>query len=310
MAIAEIASENGGSITGAELRGLGLTSRRIEFLVAIGYLHRTRRDHFLVGHLAPSVRGDRHAKVRQAGAGAHLSSLAAIDHWGFLPWDTRTVDIVVPKRRRLVHGARLSIRPRLIELGGTTYEGTSVLKPEFAVFSACEHVNGSSIRRIIREGRYRKRLTLPALERVAALSSLPGVRRFRAELERWKSGDGGHDSHFELLVDQRLAPDVIHGSLANAELWIGGELIRPDRVWLRERIALESYGPPHDEPDQQRLDRMRVAALVADGFDVYIVHWLDFERAPAAAVAPVEAAVRRARASGSRAPTAGPRRGT
>ncbi len=296
LRLAELATLNGGSVTGAAIRALGITARQVDGLVANGVLHRTRRDHFLVGHTAPSLAGSRYSKVAQAGDGALLASIAAIDHWGFLPWDTDVTHIVVPKQRRPVEGAFVRVRPHLTKAAASECAGMPILAPEYAVFDACDHLDGSSIRRIIREGRFKKRLSIERLQQIAA-TSLRGVTRFRTALRLWDGGDNGHASAYELRVDRALGHDVLEGSLANPMVQVGGERLFPDRVWFDLRIAVECDGPPHDEPDQQRVDRVRRAALRVAGWDVHVVHWRDFERDPTSAVASAQYAVRRARSA-------------
>lgn len=125
--------------------------------------------------------------------------------------------------------------------------------------------------------------------------SVHGVVRLREALALWLDGDGGHDSLLEIKVNAALPADVLNGSTGNARLLIGGAVIVPDRVWRGLMIAAEYNGPPHDEPDQRRLDELRRAALTAAGWTVVVIHWKAFERDPIAAVAPLVHAVRCAR---------------
>ncbi len=294
--VAVLATATGGSISRPELAALGWSMHQISYAVKQGFLIRTRRGHYLVGHAALSREGRWNSLVRQAGEGALLGGEAAIELRGFLPWTTSDVDIVIPRGRRPVTGARTAIRPKLVELGATRELDIPVLSPECAVIHVSERRSPGQVVRLIREGRFRRRLDLDRLAHLAATPHLRGARTARNALERWYSGDSGEWSRFERIASRCLPADVRAGSRANAVILVGDEPITVDRVWDEVGICLEIDGPPHDEPDQQRIDRIRRAGLRGYSWDVHVAHWQLLERDPRAALESTISAVRRARA--------------
>lgn len=287
-----LATENGGSITSDELTCAGLSPDQIRALVAKGFLRRVRRGHYLVGHGALSRSSVWTFTTRQAGDDSFLAGAAALDSWGVLPWPSRDVEIVVPRRRRPVTGALVRVRPKLVDGGGVLHGRTPVLDLGPAIVSFAERASPTTVVRLIREAALKHQLDIARLDRLANTRYMRGGPTVRLALELREQGDAGLWSRYERMAQRALPADVLEGSVRNYDVPVPGGLINVDRVWIELGVCLEVDGPPHDDPAQARIDRIKRASLRTIGHSVHEVHWRDLERDPVAAVARVVEDVR------------------
>ena len=107
--IAEVAAQQHGLITSAQLHALGLGDGGIALRVRRGRLHRLHRAVYLVGYRAPSRRTLELGAVLATGPGSVLSHRSAARFWSLLPQPTGVADIDVtaigrkPQNRTGIH---------------------------------------------------------------------------------------------------------------------------------------------------------------------------------------------------------------
>ena len=99
--LAKLATRQNGVVTRAQLLGAGLTSSRIERLVASGVLVPVHRGVYRVGHAAPSVAATYTAAVLACGPDAVLCGRAAAHVQRLLPGRPPVPEVLVGRKRRI-----------------------------------------------------------------------------------------------------------------------------------------------------------------------------------------------------------------
>src|SRR4051812_38559181 len=97
-AVAEIAAEQHGVVSIAQLRAVGISDEAVRRRAEAGRLHRLHRGVYAVGHAADSWRKRWMAAALACGEGAVLSHMSAAALWGLLRTEEGPVDISVPHR--------------------------------------------------------------------------------------------------------------------------------------------------------------------------------------------------------------------
>jgi predicted transcriptional regulator of viral defense system len=94
--IAILAAEQEGVVSTAQLHWLGLDNAAIQRRARKGQLHRIYHGVYAVGHAAISLNGRFVAAVLACGAPSALSSYSAGTVDGYLTWDDRRPEVIVP----------------------------------------------------------------------------------------------------------------------------------------------------------------------------------------------------------------------
>jgi very-short-patch-repair endonuclease len=95
-AVAQIAANQHGVVSNAQLAGAGVGHRSISRRVQAGRLHRLHRGVYAVGHMRLSFEGRCVAAVLAVGKGAAVSHRSAAAIWGMLPPHSGPIDVTVP----------------------------------------------------------------------------------------------------------------------------------------------------------------------------------------------------------------------
>lgn len=98
--LAELAAQQWGVVSVAQLRALGLERAAVTRRVQAGRLHRLYRGVYAVGHARLGREGRWLAAVLACGPGAVLSHRSAAAHWGLLQTEQARIDVTAPRSRR------------------------------------------------------------------------------------------------------------------------------------------------------------------------------------------------------------------
>lgn len=284
--VAEIAMQGHGVVTSDQLRMAGYSKQEIRTMVDKAYLHRVRRGVYVVGHLALGDDARRMLAVRCAGDGAALTQFSAGRSWELTRRVDHVVDVVVPKQRRAVDGARLHVDARLPNDAFGTFRNVPIMSPTWTIVSLGSRLGPGDMTRVLREASYRQILDLSALVRICdGDEHRPGIPVLRKAIDLRMSGSAGYASRLERDLNRYVRGHAVVAPLPN--VMIAGRLdeYEVDMVWRALRICCEIDGPIHDDPDVRRDDRKRTADLEAAGWIVIRIHWTEWERDPAGAVA-------------------------
>jgi very-short-patch-repair endonuclease len=251
--VADLAAEQAGNVSVAQLRACGLSADAIKHRVRTGRLHRRHRGVYAVGHLAAPPFAREWAAVLACPA-AVLSHGTAAVLWGLLEADEAApVHVTLPGGRHHRDGIRVH-RARL-EPGDVRHRhGLPLTSPARTILDLAPQVTERLLadalaRRLVRPGDLRKSARLRGLLD-------PGPRLTRSEAER---------RLLAIVERARLPRPRTNARVAGFEL---------DAFWPHARLAVEVDGYAfHGSRTAFERDRRRDLALHAAGVRVLRVSW-------------------------------------
>jgi predicted transcriptional regulator of viral defense system len=291
--IAEVADRQHGVVSGRQLQALGLSESGISARVASGRLHPLFRGTFAVGHRIIGRHGRLLAAALASGDGAVISHGSAAELLGL--WNKRAVpvDVIAPgqRGRKIQHIRWHNVRrptPEEVEARNaipcTTVSRTLV--------DMAGRTSYTSLRRLVEQAAVLRQLEVREVDRVLAHGRRRGAPNLRAILEIWRT-----DERKPLLrspLEAKLLPILLESGVprpeCNVKLRIDdGELVEVDMLWRARRLVIEADGEEtHGTRGAFQLDRQRAQRLVAAGYRVAGVSWLQAENETAAVVARIK----------------------
>lgn len=272
-AIAEFATPRGGVVSRAELLGLGLSSRSVDYRLSCGRLHLLYRGVYAVGHRVVAPAGIRLAAVLAGGPGAVLSHRAAAALWGLRPDSRPKVEITVPRSRRpragleqhqavLADDEVVIVRHVPVTTVARTILDLAAVVPRHHVEKALKEAE--FLRVLDRQAvetlldRYPRRKGTPTLRTL--LDDGVDMRVTRSKLER----------RFLAFLTSAVLPQPE----TNVTLELNGTTFEIDCLWREQRIALElDSRSAHDTATAFEGDRKRDRALSVAGWRPIRVTW-------------------------------------
>jgi hypothetical protein len=181
--IAQIAVEQHGNVTTAELRALGLGKDAIRYAARTGRLYRVHRGVYAVGRppVTPFERAA--AAVLACGPRALLSHGSAMALWGFWKrWD-EPFEVVLAIDRR-PPGIRVHRCSTLLGRDADRQHGIRVTSPARTALDMAPRLKARALTRLINDGRRAHLLTLEDLDDVAGRNPThPGTPLLRPHLD-------------------------------------------------------------------------------------------------------------------------------
>ena len=263
--MAELAAKQGGVISTAQLRALGLNKGAIQVRVRRGQLHRVHRGVYAVGHPAISRHGQFWAAVLACGSGAVLSHFAAAVLWGLLKWDDRLIEVTVVgsggrgRPRLRIHRAR-SLHPH----DRDRQYGIPVTSPARTLLDlAGSNLSDKALRRAVRQAQALHLVSTPRSPSCSnARTATAGSRGSpRSIADGPAATESGHE---DVVLDLLLAAGFEH-PVVNGTLVVDGKPYRPDLRWPAQQLILEVDSGWHDGRLAQEDDAVRQADLEAIG---------------------------------------------
>lgn len=263
--VADIASEQRGLITTAELHEAGLGDGDIVYRVRAGRLHPLFRGVYRVGHRAIDRDAWFLGATLSVGPDSGLGFQTACQHYEV--WDGQVGEVHVVAPRRFRPQPRLQPHSVLTPLDFREVRGVRVVQPALAVvqFAAVTR-DPVAVRRVAREAQVAKLVTHDEL--LAACSAGGrGVKRLRAALTGGPSAtaNGGEDVALDLIRSCGLDP-LVQAPL----LGFVADFYLPEH-----RLVIEFDGRVHDIPVVRLQDDRRQAILEAAGLRVIRLRWVD-----------------------------------
>lgn len=271
--IAALAASQHGIVAAAQLRGLGLTPRQIEFRLHAGRLHAVERGVYAVGHARLTREGRWMASVLACGADAVLSHRAAAAHWGILPPTSGKIDVTLPRRtgRRGRKRIRVHRVAWLTDDERAVHEGIPLTTVARTVLDLAATLRRRSVERAVEESERRRLFDLAAVETLLERRARqPGTPLLRAVI------DGYRDEHLRTRQElERLFLALCEGHrIARPEV---NALVGPfevDFLWAEQRLVVECDGRDiHATRAAFERDRARDAWLTAHGLRVVRFTW-------------------------------------
>lgn len=291
--VSNLATRQGGAISRAQLRSLGVNDKTIDRLLA-GWLVMVHRGVFRLGRLTEA--GVLHAALLALGDEAALSHRSAAHEHGLLrKRRPAIVDVTVPTTRR----RRKGIRPHRSQLQPcdiTTRGGLRVTTVARTLLDVAPVLHEAALQATVDEARVQRRLNIPTIEAaIARADGHHGSGALRRALARHDPGRGRPIGDFERRAIAFLRDHGFPPYVRNFTVVVEGEPFTLDVVWLEHRVALELDGRRyHDSDPAFASDRRRSRRLAGAGWQVVRGTWEDLDDRPAELAADVWALLRAA----------------
>jgi Transcriptional regulator, AbiEi antitoxin/Protein of unknown function (DUF559) len=279
--VGRTATAQHGVISIDQLERAGLSKRAVSARAATGRYYRIHRGVYAVGHEAIGDRGRLLAALLACGEGAVISHGTAAAFWGILERWPALIDVIVPiETGRKVDGirARRCRFPNPDE--DTSIDGVRCTTVARTLVDLAGIVRRISLTRAVEAAAVQGHLDLPALDlALDAGKGRRGVRALRAIAAEWRTADD-RTSDVRSVFEARVLPALLRSGVppprCNEALCIDGRRLRPDFLWARERLIVETDGEAtHGTPVAFRRDRRRDQVFLAAGYRVARVTWSD-----------------------------------
>jgi predicted transcriptional regulator of viral defense system len=269
LALAELAEEQFGVVSLAQLRGLGLGDRGVRHRVRAGRMRRLHRGVYAVGHGVLRPEGRRLAAVLACGEGAVLSHVSAAAHWELVDSAAVRVDVTAPVTRAGIPGIRLH-RSRSLDARDTdTHRGIPITAVPRTLLDLATTVRSDRLERALAQAQrlqlYDHRAITDLLTRsnghrgtgaLAKATSREDPKWTRSELEAW---------FLTLVRDAGLPEPLVNSYLAAPD----HPRLEVDFYWPTHHLIVELDGwETHRTRAAFERDRARDAALTAAGWRV------------------------------------------
>ncbi len=262
-AIAELALNEHGVVTRAQLLELGVSRRAIEHRLAVGRLRLLFPGVYAVGHEALAPAGHELAAVMAVWPGAVAGFWSASVLHGVARWQGR-IHVVAEHDRRPRRGLTIH-RAALPQQEVTTVDGVPVTTVARTLLDMSGATDARHLRSMVKRAEYKKLISPMAL--VEILNRYPRRRGRRALAEivdGYALTTGPTLSPLEDDFIEFCARRNIPLPRTNVPMRIGGRSITVDCLWADARLAVELDGrDAHDRHFAFEDDRAREADIRA-----------------------------------------------
>ena len=265
--VCEIAARQHGVISRRGLLRLGLSPGQIKRLVVVRHLHTIHAGVYAVGHTNLSREGLWMAAVLAGGQTAVLSHHTAASLHRLIDAENVPLHVTAgPKGLRRpgihFHSSPLTADER------TRRDGIPVTSVPRTILDLAACLDAFALERLLAEAHFRgHRDTRPLQQLIDGHPHRRGVTNLRAVLRSGHAALGRTESPLEdrflIFVDGRR----LERPLLNPTITVGGRRIRPDCLWLAQRIVVECDGrDAHQRRRTWERDRVRDRRLLANGY--------------------------------------------
>lgn len=269
--LTDLAAEQHGLVTGAQIAATGAGRRTVTRAVAAGFLRRVRPSVFVVAGAPPSVWQPLMAASLAAGTGAVASHRAAGGLHGLAGILPGAVELTVPGPALRLAGARCHTTEFLdhtdvVRVGG--FEATSAVR---TIIDLAGSVHPALLSTMVGEASRRRLCSDAALgRRLAEIGGRgrPGTAALRAVLAAREGGDSGlEDRWLRELAGRGLRPPALQHQVV-----VGPRVLVLDFAWPAERVGVEVDGwVVHRERAVWDRDHDKVNAYAEAGWTVLFV---------------------------------------
>jgi Transcriptional regulator, AbiEi antitoxin/Protein of unknown function (DUF559) len=277
--LADLADEQSGLASLAQVEDRGLGARGASHRAASGRLHRVHRGVYAVGHRSIGRAGALRAAVLACGEGAVVSHGTAAAMWGLWNRWPVLVDVIVPcEAGRKIDGIRAHRcrypHPEEVTMRG----GVPCTTPARTLVDNAGTYGRPRLQRFVEEALVRKLLDFGALDlAMHRAKGRRGIRALDAIAERWRM-PSGEAPDVRSVFEARILPPLVAIGFdwpeCNRTLKIGGEKFIADFYWPQQRLLVETDGEAtHGTPVAFSGDRRRDQVLMSEGYRATRVTW-------------------------------------
>jgi hypothetical protein len=283
--IAALARKQGGQVTAAQLRALGLGRGAVRSRTAQGWLIRVHRGVYAVGHLPTSPLDRAYGALLAAGPRSALMGRSAAAYWRLYERWVYPLQLISPLRRR-VPGLKMVTCATLLGRDIRTRDGVRITSPARTLLDLAPHVNQRTLARFHNELRMRRLIDNNQLLDIAGRNPThPGATRLR-ELAGASTGEAkrsGWEGDWPRFAKRHKLPPY------EMNVHVAGE--RVDVLFTPERLVVELDGwDTHGTRLAYENDRSRDAEILArTGIPTMRITHRGFHRQPAVQVARITA---------------------
>jgi predicted transcriptional regulator of viral defense system len=279
-AITEMAEQQHGVVARRQLKELGVSRGSIDARIERGQLHVVERGVYAVGHKLIGTDGRWMAAVLACGSEAVLSGRSAGVLWRILPVADIWPEVTRPSFFRTRAGITVH-RGRLAPDELDSVRSIPVTSVSRTLFDFAGTASKRELERAMHEAEVRRltdRLSLPDL--LMRYPRRRGAANLRALLgSRMPVGVTQND--FEELFVEFLDSHGLPRPLLNGTLPIRGRLLRPDCMWLEQRLLAELDGRAvHGTKQAFERDRQRDRVLLVEGWRSTRITWRQLRDEP------------------------------
>jgi very-short-patch-repair endonuclease len=291
-AIGEIAGRQDNVITRDQLMALGVGRGAIAHRVATGQWQRLHRAVFLIGPAPPTLSAKARAAVMAMGEGAVLSHRTAAELWGLLEASNE------PEVHVMVAGRNVGPRPglrihRVSKLDGSevgSHNDLPVTSPARTVLDLASTAPMSDTEVALAEARIHRLATDRQLSQtIQRHPTAKGASTLRALLEQER------DSGYTRSAAERRLRDLVRDAGLPRPRFnepLLGYVV--DALWPEHRLVVEVDGYAyHRHRGAFESDRRRDQELVAAGYRVIRVTWLQLRDRPLSVITSIAQAIAR-----------------
>jgi uncharacterized protein DUF559/putative AbiEi antitoxin of type IV toxin-antitoxin system len=258
VALAELASEQHGVVSRAQLSMLGFDRGAIDRRVQNRRLHRLYRGVYAVGHTVLTPNARYLAAVLACGPGAALSHRSAASFWGFRHSAAARVDVSVSHTSGFRSTAAIVVHRTRREIKTTRSEAITVTTPMQTLADLATALPRRPLEKALENAEAMRLLNLNALD-----ATHPGAKRLMEIVDAHDLGmftrSETEDAFLELCDRHGIPRPRVNSIVAGFEV---------DFCWPDERLIVETDGRHHTTRAAFEGDRARDALLTSIGWRV------------------------------------------
>lgn len=266
--IATLAARQQGRVTRKQLLAAGITPDAIDHRIRCRRLHREHDGVYAVGYRTHDLWGRFRSALLAVGDDGVVGHFAAAAGHVLGP-EPVVIDIACPRKLRSRRGIRLHQRvlePRdIVRVNGLPLTSPSQtlfdLSARFDLKRLLNATNEAFVQRIVTVGDLR--------ESAVRNAGRPGSATFTRMLARVDPEGREVRSPLEIRLNAFLRHRGFPSWESNVTILVGGEKIKPDVLWRKQRVIIEADGrDPHNAPLTFDSDRRRDRRLRVEGWEL------------------------------------------
>lgn len=276
--IAQLAVRQSGRVSRRQLLASGVSPDAIDRRIAAGRLLVEHPGVYAVGYAGGGVDERWAMALLRAGDGSMLSNLASAAAWRIRLPAPQVVDVTTERRIDPVDGIRVH-RRAIHPAERRSLRGFPLTSPAQTIFDLASMLGDAALLDVANEAFVERVVSMRELQDVLAHNprrrGITAYRRMLAALDpESRTIMSPLEARLNTFLRQRRFPPWE----SNALLRLGGETIRPDVMWRRQRVIVEADGrDPHLSPITFASDRRRDRRLHAEGWQPVRVTSLDLD---------------------------------
>jgi Transcriptional regulator, AbiEi antitoxin len=239
--LAELAGRQHGIVSLPQLIGLGLSRQAVARRASAGRLHRVHRGVYAVGHRRLTREGNWLAAVLAYGPDTLLSHRSALALHGLRPDGRPLAEITVPLGSvRSRSGVRAHRSTSLGEADRSIVDGIPCTSVARSVLDSAVAIGRRSTERVVERAEILRIFDLRDFgELLARSAGHRGAPVLEAVLDELREPDWT-ENDYEAAVLALVRSANLTEPICQAPMVLGGEPVRIDLLWPRERVALEA----------------------------------------------------------------------